>query len=59
MRVVASPLSRRAMLLAGGSALAAGGLAFLYPVRNREFNSIDITGADYARDGPGEAAVRK
>jgi protein SCO1/2 len=38
------------MLLAGGSALAAGGLAFLYPVRNREFNSVDITGADYARD---------
>lgn len=50
MRVAASPLSRRAMLLAGGSALAAGGLAFLYPVRNREFNSVDITGADYARD---------
>lgn len=50
MRVAASPLSRRAMLLAGGSALAVGGLAFLYPVRNREFNSIDITGADYARD---------
>lgn len=38
------------MLLAGGSALAVGGLAFLYPVRNREFNSSDITGADYARD---------
>lgn len=50
MRVAASPLSPRAMLLAGGSALAAGGLAFLYPVRNREFNSVDITGADYARD---------
>lgn len=50
MRVAASPLSRRAILLAGGSALAAGGLAFLYPVRNREFNSVDITGADYARD---------
>lgn len=50
MRVAASPLSRRAMLLAGGSALAVGGLAFLYPVHNREFNSIDITGADYARD---------
>ena len=38
------------MLLAGVSALAVGGLAFLYPVRNREFNSVDITGADYARD---------
>lgn len=38
------------MLLVGGSALAAGGLAFLYPVRNREFNSVDITGANYARD---------
>lgn len=50
MRVAASPLSRRAMLVAGGSALAVGGLAFFYPVRNREFNSIDITGADYARD---------
>ena len=50
MRVAASNLSRRAMLLAGVSALAVGGLAFLYPVRNREFNSVDITGADYARD---------
>jgi len=38
------------MLLVGGSALAAGGLAFLYPVRTREFNSVDITGANYARD---------
>lgn len=37
------------MLLAGGAALAAGGLAFLYPVRDRRFNSVDITGADYAR----------
>lgn len=45
-----SPLPRRAMLLAGGAALVAGGLAFLYPVRNRQFNSVDITGADYARD---------
>ena len=50
MRIAASALSRRAMLLVGGSALAAGGLAFLYPVRNREFNSVDITGANYARD---------
>lgn len=45
-----SPLPRRAMLLAGGAALVAGGLAFLYPARNRQFNSVDITGADYARD---------
>jgi len=45
-----SAVPRRAMLIAGGSALAAGGLAFLYPVRDRQFNSIDITGADYARD---------
>lgn len=50
MTVAPSPLSRRAILLAGSSALAAGGLVFLYPVRNREFSSVDITGADYARD---------
>jgi len=50
LRIAASALSRRAMLLVGGSALAAGGLAFLYPVRTREFNSVDITGANYARD---------
>lgn len=49
MKMAAFALSRRAMLFAGGTALAAGGLAFLYPARNREFNSVDITGADYAR----------
>lgn len=50
MSVAASPVARRALLIAGGSALAAGGLAFWLPERNREFKSVDITGADYARD---------
>jgi len=46
----AAPIPRRALLIAGGSALAAGGLAFWLPEPNREFKSVDITGADYARD---------
>ena len=50
MSEAASPVPRRALLIAGGSALAAGGLAFWLPGPNREFKSIDITGADYARD---------
>lgn len=45
-----SPVPRRALLVAGGAALAAGGLAFWLPTPSREFKSIDITGADYARD---------
>ncbi len=45
-----SPVPRRALLIAGGSALAAGALAFWLPHPNREFKSVDITGADYARD---------
>lgn len=41
---------RRAVLIAGGAALAAGGLAFWLPEPSREFKSVDITGANYARD---------
>lgn len=37
-------------MIGGGAALAAGGLAFWLPEPSREFKSIDITGADYARD---------
>lgn len=46
----ASRLPRRALLIAGGTALAAGGLAFWLPGPSREFKTVDITGADYARD---------
>lgn len=45
-----SPVPRRALLIAGGSALAAGALAFWLPQPRREFQSVDISGADYARD---------
>ncbi|NIM42838.1 MAG: redoxin domain-containing protein [Hydrogenophaga sp.] len=45
-----SPVPRRALLIAGSSALAAGALAFWLPQPSREFKSVDITGADYARD---------
>jgi protein SCO1 len=45
----ASPVPRRALLIAGGAAIAASGLAFWLPEPKREFKSIDITGADYAR----------
>lgn len=38
------------MMIAGGSAIATGGLAFWLPGPNRQFKSVDITGADYARD---------
>lgn len=37
-------------MIAGGAALAARGLAFWLPGPNREFKSVDITGANYARD---------
>lgn len=50
MSEVASPVPRRALMIAGATALATGGLAFWWPGPNREFKSIDITGADYARD---------
>lgn len=46
----ASKVPRRALLMAGGAALAAGGLAFWLPEPSRAFKSVDITGADYARD---------
>lgn len=45
-----SPVPRRALLIAGGAALAAGGPAFWLPGPSREFKSVDITGAAYARD---------
>ena len=50
MSEASSPIPSRALLIAGGAALAAGGLAFWLPGPNREFKSVDITGADYARD---------
>ena len=50
MSKTAAPIPRRALLIAGGAALAAGSLAFWLPGPTREFKSVDITGADYARD---------
>lgn len=50
MSEAASHIPRRALLIAGGAAVAAGGLAFSLPGPNREFKSVDLTGADYARD---------
>lgn len=50
MSQTVSPVPRRALLIAGSSALAAGALAFWLPQPSREFKSVDITGADYARD---------
>lgn len=50
MSGAASPFPRRALLIAGGCGVAAGGLAFWLPEPKREFKSVDITGADYARD---------
>lgn len=37
-------------MIAAGTAIATGGLAFWLPGPNRQFKSVDITGADYARD---------
>lgn len=37
-------------MIGGGSAIVTGGLAFWLPGPSRQFNSVDITGADYARD---------
>lgn len=50
MSKVASPVPRRALMIAAGTAIATGGLAFWLPGPNRQFKSVDITGADYARD---------
>lgn len=50
MSETVSPVPRRALLIAGSSALVAGALAFWLPQPSREFKSVDITGADYARD---------
>lgn len=46
----ATRVPRRAMLIAGGAALTAGGLAYWLPRHSREFKSVDITGASFARD---------
>lgn len=44
------PASRRRVLaIAAASAAVAGGLAFWFPRRAREFHSVDVTGAEYAR----------
>ena len=50
MSETASRVPRRALLIAGGAALGAGGLAAWLPELDRGFKSIDITGARYAGD---------
>lgn len=64
MSETASRIPRRALLIAGGAALGAGGLASWLPELNRGFKSIDITGADYAgafslRDATGQLRTLK